>query len=210
MTSDSLEYARIAPLYEALLGRIMRSSRLEVLRLCKAYNLRSLLDIGCGTGEQGAMALSQGIEFIGIDQDLAMLKVARARLPQDTSVQHIVATAFADEILRHKGVVDVALCAFIVHEMDYASRLQLMDEVRLCARHLMLIEYVLPERCLAMPASLVAHIPERLAGKRHYTCFRDVMKRGGVEGFLYETHLPVLTRSTFLGGAVRVVLAKLG
>ena len=46
------------------------------------YQLRSVLDAGCGTGRVAIELANRGIEAVGVDLDPAMLATARAKAPQ--------------------------------------------------------------------------------------------------------------------------------
>jgi len=202
------EYIKIAPVYEKLLGKILYKIRCEVVNLCKKYQLNSLLDIGCGTGGQGAMLLKHGLDFTGIDNSEAMLNQARINLPKNAMLYHLPASNFAEIVMADKKNIDVSLTSLIIHELPHELRLQILNEAKKCAKYLILVEYVLPERNLAIPASLLVHIVERLAGKRHYKCYGDFMRRGAIEGYIYEEKLTTIESKTMLGGALRIALTK--
>lgn len=205
--SENNEYALVAPVYERNFGFLLDKSRLEVLRLCKEHGFHTLLDVGCGTGKQGSMAISQDLTFMGVDQSPSMLAQARLNLPKGTYLQDSSATSFADEFLSHNAIVDVALCSLILHEMSYSSRLQVIEQVRRCARNLIIMEYFSPKHAITAPMYFLVNIAEFLAGKRNYTCYRDFMKRGGIEGILSEMNLPVIAQSTSLN-TIRIVLTS--
>lgn len=202
------EYIKIAPLYERYLSKIFRNMRHEVVNLCKKYQLNSMLDIGCGTGGQGAIALNNGLNFIGIDNSEAMLNQARINLPENSTLYHLPATNFSEKIMADKPHIDVVLASLIIHELPHKTRLQVLAEAKKCADYLILVEYVLPERNLAIPACFLVNIPERLAGKRHYRCYKDFIQRGAIEGYIYDAKLTTIESITLLGGALRIALTK--
>ena len=54
---------------------------MNLLRECQP-NIKTLLDLGCGTGRHNSYLLKQGLEVWGIDQSKTMLEVAKHKYPE--------------------------------------------------------------------------------------------------------------------------------
>jgi ribosomal protein L11 methylase PrmA len=58
----------------------MQTKRSMVMRFCMAYRPRTLLDVGCNSGEFSELALASGADYVvGIDQDFGALQAAVSR-----------------------------------------------------------------------------------------------------------------------------------
>ncbi|MBU4192662.1 MAG: class I SAM-dependent methyltransferase, partial [Proteobacteria bacterium] len=74
------EYARIAPLYDTVVGPFLRpvhAALVEALRAVAGDG--PVVDLCCGTGVVAGMVARTGREAIGVDLSPAMLDRARAR-----------------------------------------------------------------------------------------------------------------------------------
>lgn len=68
---------RLAPLYDAFEGD--RADLLPYLAIVHELGARTLIDIGCGTGEFALLAAAEGYAVQGIDPARASLNVAKAK-----------------------------------------------------------------------------------------------------------------------------------
>lgn len=68
---------RLAPLYDAFEGN--RADLLPYLAIVRELGARTIIDIGCGTGEFALLAAAEGHQVQGVDPARASLAVARSK-----------------------------------------------------------------------------------------------------------------------------------
>ena len=103
---------------------------------------------------------------------------------------------------------DAVVLSLALHEMPEAVGNAALAEALRVAPRVLLADYRLAERNLDLPATLLVHLPERLAGAEHYRNFRGFMARGGVEGLAHRAGLTVIRRERLFGGAGALLLAE--
>lgn len=165
----------------------------------------SVIDIGCGTGEQSALLANDGRQVVGIDASPAMLTIAEKRNSANTAfiLGSGSDTNFPD------GNFSAAILSFVLHETDPLTRVALLSEAkRLVGKHgyIVIAEYQPPKSLWGKFLSLGLHFVERLAGGGHYEGYRDWMKNGGFAGFCGANYLLIHeTRKHF---ASNIVVAR--
>lgn len=198
---------RAARLYEPLLGRLLRPLRDTVLALCPAHG--RILDCGCGPGGLLRLLCAPGRSVTGrsvigrsvtgVDVSALMLAQARRHAPQAGLVQADAGLLpFAD------GCFDAACVCLVLHALPAPVADAALREVRRVARRVILADYVLAERNLALPAVLLAHGVERCVGGDHYRNYRAFMRNGALEGLLYRHGAQPVERHDAFAGAGRV------
>ncbi len=225
-------YARVAPIYDPLVGPFLRPVRRAVNAIARNCACGSILDIGCGTGEQAQMLANSERKVVGIDLSPSMLAKAYERLEKSRSRQ---APRFESEppnvgqALQPAGSglsfilgsgenlpfpsasFDCALISLALHEMDYTSALQVTDEavrVLVPKGKLIIFDYFEPYDLKSQISLALLHVIERFAGKTHFMNFRYFVKDGGLDGFLGNFPLRLIYSRPFFGGAIRLVVCE--
>lgn len=122
-------YARIAPYYDAILGRINAPLNRLMVEVAAAAPGARVLDVGCGTGGLLSSYAAAGATCFGIDLSPAMLDVARDRLP-DANLR----VADATDIPFPDGSFDLSAASLVLHEMDaQVARAVVHEMVRVTA-----------------------------------------------------------------------------
>jgi len=115
--------------------------------------VRSILDLGCGTGETAIATLKQHPQasLVGIDSSDDMLSVARRRLPSET----FIASRLEDP-LPH-GPFDAVVSAFAIHHLDAeqkASLFRRVSEVMSPGGRFVMLAVVVPTEPIDRPIPL--------------------------------------------------------
>lgn len=201
-------YSGLAGYYDFFTARPLSSCRRRIVNVCRENGIKKIVDLACGTGALSFLLWHEaGVRATGVDASPAMLRQARlrrARLrrarsrPQEQppTPQHAAAgdnaapafilglaetTPFADKTF------ELAILSLVLHE-TMVSPMRLMAEAARIADRVLILDYRLAERNLELPAALLAHIPEFLAGREHYAAFREYMRNGALQGLLYQAH----------------------
>ena len=158
-------------------------------RLFRFVNPESyVLDIGCGTGGFALKLANYCAHVTGIDISEKQIRMAKKQLAR-SSVNNV--TFLHADASNLSGLLDrkydSAFFSFIIHEMSHANRLRVLKSVAQVASQLVILDYHTPH-----PLSffgITTRIIEFLAGREHYTNFKDYLKHNGMDGILNEAHL---------------------
>ncbi|AGW13760.1 class I SAM-dependent methyltransferase [Megalodesulfovibrio gigas] len=206
MTED--EYGVVSGIYDPLLDPLLAPLRRAVAAMARARGWTRMVDVGGGTGRQCQALAAAGVSCLLVDRSPGMLRVARGRrmalldVLQGDAVCLPLAAAGADAVV-------FSLC---LHEMPHHVRQAALAEAGRVGRMVVAADYALPESAdwRGRAALLAAHLPERLAGRRHYAMFRDFLARGAAAGVLQAAGFEVLERASLFQGALAVILARPG
>lgn len=86
----SKQFKSIAPYYDKLMENIDYEGWIKyVIDIGNLFDVKisPLLDITCGTGNSVIPFLNKDIEFVGVDNSLEMLKIARKKIPEKFFIQ---------------------------------------------------------------------------------------------------------------------------
>jgi SAM-dependent methyltransferase len=152
-----------------------------------------VLDVGCGDGSLSFKLSRKCRHVTGIDLSKRMIDFASLQKKR----RHILNVEFVQgnaarlpEILTER--FDYAAAVMSLHEMDPASRHQVIAGCLKLADRLILADYAVPfpRNILGAAQTLM----EVMAGKRHYEGFKDWQGKGGLDGFLEREGLKVHER----------------
>lgn len=204
------EYARIAPLYDAVVGPFLRPVHAALVEALRAALVADgpVVDLCCGTGVVADMVARAGLEAIGVDISPAMLDRARARrggarfLLGDATATGLADSAFAGCVI-----------SFALHEKPPETGLAMLAEARRLVAPggaILVADYRMVRG--AWLTGLAITMVERLAGRSHHACFSRYMAGGGSGPFLRRAGLaagpaPGAVRTRFLGDWVGVYQA---
>ncbi len=198
-----LQSLHFAKFYESVIGRLLKGLRLEVLQMTESLGeQQKILDCCCGCGGLLYTFLqSNKYCCTGLDNCPHMLAECKKNAQ---AAQLFLGDArylpFAEQSF------DVATLCMALHAMPLTDAKQVMQELQRVAKYIIVADYCLPERNIALPANMLAYGIEALVGGDHYSCYKEFQKQGGLEGFLYGMGISPLERRMTLCGAGMVVL----
>lgn len=175
------DYGRIAPWYDLLLDRFNRALRVIGFNLFHPPEGAAILEVGCGTGKQLAFYRAHGCRVTGIDLSTAMLQVARPRLDG----RGLLCRGDATRLPFPDDAFDLVLATLALHEMDPAERLAVMEDMTRVLNpegRIGVIDYHPTARrtIKGLWARSFIRGVERVAGRRHYSNYRDFIANGGI------------------------------
>jgi ubiquinone/menaquinone biosynthesis C-methylase UbiE len=166
-----------------------------------------VLDVGCGTGAQLSAYAHAGCHVSCVDLSPGMLDVARRRLGSEADVRE----ASGAEIPFPDERFDLATISFVLHEIPFIDRGQILDEMQRVLKPggaILVIDFQpRPYRGiegLVVRAGIV--VIEIGAGRDHWRNHRDFLRRGGVEALARAHGLSVHDRRLRGGGTLGVTL----
>ena len=202
---DSYEW--IAPVYDALVGPVLKPVQESVCRIARDLGSRKILDIAFGTGMLVHALAENGFLAFGIDISPAML--SRAQVKKHPRAAFLLGNGenlpFASESF------DCVVLSLAMHEMKHSSAVQVTkDALRVLTSggRLIVFDYRRGADVISRISLLMMHIPERIAGKRHFRNFKFFIKVGGFESIIGRFPLKVLSDQNYFGGAAAIVVSE--
>jgi demethylmenaquinone methyltransferase/2-methoxy-6-polyprenyl-1,4-benzoquinol methylase len=181
MINSKDPYATIARIYDPVLQPFMSQMRRETALLCIGRGLRTVLDIGCGTGRQCIILHRHGVQATGVDTSPAMLEVAQAKSPP--GITYICAQATALSLPEHQ--FDAVIFSFSLHENPPPIIRAMLREAHRVLKPqgmLLIADYLAPGCLSQLFAHMAVAVIERLAGREHSRNYRRFLAGGGVTG----------------------------
>jgi ubiquinone/menaquinone biosynthesis C-methylase UbiE len=187
-----LGYDVLSRLVFAPLGGLDRL-RDEAMELAHVGSSTRVLELGCGTGGFTRRLVASGAEVTAVDRSPSALARALRRAPDAAFVEADVVGFRPTPALRY----DLALFAFVLHELDEGARqrsLRAAREALVDGGRVLVVEHALPEKGVvakAMSRFVHAFEPPSVVG----------WLRGGFVGELAEAGLRVTERRVLARGA---------
>ncbi len=203
-------YRRVAGIYDRLFEPINSGLRVLGTRMLPPQAGLHVLDVGCGTGAHLEVYRKAGCRLHGIDTSPSMLEIARRRLGEDADL-HL---GDATDMPFANGVIDLACCMLVLHEMDHAIRMATLGEMKRVVKpggHLLLIDFH------AGPARPVKgwfvkpmiFLTELAAGGRHFRNYRNFISIRGLPTLIAESGLDRQETRIVAGGGVALHLVAI-
>ncbi len=196
------DYQGIAPVYDMILNPFLDSMRRDICCLLLSLNVRTVVDLGCGTGRQCALLHEQGIKVSGVDKSPAMLQKAETGTHGkiEYRLEDLTATSFRNNSF------DASVVSLALHENDQVTQDRtIMEACRITSPHGFVA--FLDHGRIQSPAARIIHyfacIPERLAGRKHFQNYLLFMKNQGLQGLLgSRPELKTVREKGYLFGAL--------
>jgi ubiquinone/menaquinone biosynthesis C-methylase UbiE len=176
------KYDIVAKLYDPVLYFFMKSTRLAVLKDLLEHKDKAILDLCCGTGNQIKLLAKHGFTNLHcLDLSASMLEIAKKSDYQiNIYNEDATNTSLDDESF------DIIIISFAIHEKDKTTQQNLMNEIhRLLKKDglLLAVDFVFDERT-PIKSKIGIRFAEKLAGKEHYTNFKNYIQNGGIAGVI--------------------------
>jgi SAM-dependent methyltransferase len=162
-----------------------------------------VLDACCGTGGLAHRIAATGRHVTGVDLSPRNIEFARHH-GSGTSVVFDVCDV--SDLPYDDGAFDLATIVLALHEMPTYSRVPVLRELGRVAKRVLVVDYEVP-----MPRNVAGirnRAMEAVAGREHFTAFRDYSKRGGLTALLHVAELHSESKRTLDGGTLIVQVAQ--
>ena len=176
--------------YATVIDPLLRNIRIYTLEFSGMKAGDRVLDVCCGTGAQAFHYAKRGIIATGIDLNPNMIKLAEASKRKQGFQNVLFQIADATNLPFQDGSFDYASTSFALHEKEMAARDRIISEMKRVVRKggtLVFVDFQVP-----LPKNLSAYLVrviEFMAGRRHYRCFREYVKQGGLGEILKKNQL---------------------
>ncbi len=202
-------YRNVAGIYDRIFEPINKGLRSLGARMLPPEQGMQVLDIGCGTGVHLDLYKKYGCKLYGVDTSPAMLGMAKQRLGDSADLRLGDATSIPFE----DNSFDLVLCMLVLHEMDQATRLAVIAEMKRVIKadgHILLIDFH------AGPARLLKgwfikpfiFVSELAAGRRHFRNYRHFISIRGLPTLIEQNGLKQKESKIVAGGAMALHLVQ--
>ena len=138
----------------------------------------TIIDVGCGTGRFSFLVVDKVKMVTGIDLSSKNIETAnqtlKRKINNKISFQH---TTLA-KLISQNHHFDYAVMTYVIHEVNPEQRIALLKEMAQIADKIIIGDYLVPVNKGFW--SVLNIIVEYLAGKEHYTNFKDFVANGGL------------------------------
>lgn len=201
------EYKNSARFYDRFIEPMNTGLRGVGLKMAPAVAGASVLDVGCGTGTHLGLYLDGGCKVYGIDSSPAMLREAKRKLGGGAELILDDATAmpYGD------ASFDLVMISLILHETSPETRSGILSEVKRVLKkdgRILIIDYHPgPIKPLGgwLKKTMIYFI-EFIAGKEHFTHYRQFIKVGGIPALAGENDLSIEQQKLVAGANVGIFL----
>jgi len=195
--------------YETLIDPFLKDMRMFIAQFTDLNPGDRILDVCCGTGAQVLKYAERGPIAVGIDNDPAMLRVAKRNRMKQKLDNVSFQLADATRLPFKDSCFDYASISFGLHDKISQVRNRVVSEMkRVVKQHGALIladyEVPLPRNIWAIAARGI----EFLVNGSHYEGFKDYLGSGGLDGILRTHNLREEQRTRMKSGLVVIVKAN--
>lgn len=207
MTRDP--YRKSAAHYDRFVGPLTSALRRSGMKMFPPKPGMKVLEVGCGTGLNLMLYRQAGCSVYGIDASPSMLGVARTRLGEDADLQLGDASSMAYE----ENFFDLVIAMFLLHDMPGEMRPAVMREMIRVTKpegRVLIIDFhpgPIPFPKGWIYKAVVLFI-ERVAGREHFSNFRDFLLRKGLPGLILNQNLVVDRQKIVSAGNIAFFLIK--
>jgi len=194
--------------YRALIDPLVRPLRKRIVRLCRKFRAREILDIASATGAQCRLLARAGTTATGIDLSEAMIASAARR--GGRNVRYLQGSAY--DLPFDGDSFDASLLLLALHEHTEKERAQMLREAVRVVRpggYLIIADYTVPVHPRFHIPWQTVRLIEWLAGAEHLAGFRDFVARGGLVGLLARHSLSPVLRMGSHFGAIGIVAIRM-
>jgi len=167
----------------------------------------TVLDIGCGTGEQLFYLSKQIKSGLGVELSTTMIATCekQASSRDITNCKFLLADASDLSELEEQSF-DYAITSLVIHEMPQELRLPVLHEMARLGKQLILVDWIYPQPPLTR--KITTHFFERVAGKAHYAGFKSFIQQEGMPALIKTLGLEVIETQITGKGTIQLWLCR--
>ena len=185
--------------YDKIFDSLLKKARMKICEITEAGKQERILDVCCGTGAQASL-FSEKSDFVyAIDLDQRMIEFA---LRRKTKVNFGV--AYAERLAFPSGFFDAVSISLALHEKEEKLIKSVVSEIKRVVKKKGKI--VIADYNTSLP--FLVWTIERLAGERHFNCFKNYLLKGGLEAIIKESDLEVEAETLAFAKIIKIIKAK--
>lgn len=180
-------YTRSAPFYNPIVEPWLRPIKKKIVQECLRLNLRSVLDVGCGTGTLVELMRKEGIQAMGLDPSPGMIRVSRG----NSWGPFFLVRGRGERLPFPSGTFQGLVYSMVLHENSPIRRKEMLAEalrVLSPGGTLFILDYQKPSTPLGHSARRIEYLVEWAVGGAHFRNYRQFMQEGALPAIL--SHFP--------------------
>lgn len=206
MMADDIE-GRFAALYDALFGLVLSPIRRHTVNTVQRCGCRSIVDLGCGTGDQCRQLWQQDTtrRVHGVDRSPDMVAVARRKSPAAVAY-HVAdsrATGFTDDRF------DCAILSLVLHAQDERDQRDIMAEARRIVNEegvIILTDFSQRQSWKGAAPHAVVHVVESFALGDHRRNSLQFRKQGALRALVAAHGFSIQESQSFYCNAIETIV----
>lgn len=151
----------------------------------------SVLDVGCGTGRFSFSVADKVSKVVGVDLSSKNINTANQTLNKNPNNKISFLHTTLSDLISKQQHFDYAVITYVIHEVNPEERIPLLKEMRILADKIIIGDYLVPISKNFW--SVLNEVVEFLAGKEHYTNFKDFVKIGGLQSLTKQAELKIIS-----------------
>jgi len=173
------EYNLISKIYDPSLYIFLNPIRKAVVKIIQDLNPEKIIYFCCGTGNQLKYLKKQGFNnLLGIDIDEGMVKQSnKGKYKANCEIKDASDTKYDDNSF------DFIMVSLAIHEKNEEIQQKIIKEMYRIVKpggNILIVDYIYNNNTFKF-AKLGVHIIERIAGKEHYSNFKNFIRIGGLD-----------------------------
>jgi len=202
-------YRKFAAHYDRFVGPFTNALRHIGMKMYPPKPGMKVLEVGCGTGTNLMLHRQTGCSVYGIDLSPSMLEIAHTKLGEGADLQ----LGDASSMPYQDNFFDLVIAMFALHEMPREIRPLVMREmIRVTKQQgrVLIIDFH-PGRIRFPKGWLykaVILFIERVAGREHFSNYRDFLSQKGLPGLIETQKLIVDRQKIVSAGNIALFLIK--
>ncbi len=151
----------------------------------------SVLDVGCGTGRFSFSAADKVSKVVGIDLSSKNITTANQTLNKNPNDKISFLHTTLSDLISKQQHFDYAVMTYVIHEVNPEERIPLLKEMMNLADKMIIGDYLVPISKSFW--SVLNEVVEFLAGREHYSNFKDFVKIGGLQSLTKQAELKIIS-----------------
>ena len=202
-------YRKFAAQYDRFVGPFTNALRHIGMKMRPPKPGMKVLEVGCGTGTNLMLYHRAGCSVYGIDLSPSMLEIAHTKLGEGADLQ----LGDASNMPYQNNFFDLVIAMFALHEMPREIRPLVMREmIRVTKQQgrVLIIDFHPGRICFPkgwLNKAVILFI-ERVAGREHFSNYRDFLSQKGLPGLIETQKLIVDRQKIVSAGHIAVFLIK--
>ncbi len=150
----------------------------------------SVIDIGCGTGRFSFFVADKVSQVVGMDLSQKNIEKAEENLSKKPNNKIVFKHTSLEDIISQNLLFDYAVVTYVIHEVNAEERTELLKQLSQVAKKIIIGDYLVPKPKGIW--SILNDVVEYLAGREHYTNYKNFVQNGGIKKIIDEVGLVIL------------------
>jgi len=151
----------------------------------------TVVDVGCGTGRFSFTVANKVSKVVGVDLSIKNINKASQLLSKNPNPKISFQHSKLSDLISKNQHFDYAVMTYVIHEVNPDERIPLLKEMAQIADKIIIGDYFVPIHKGLWSA--INEVVEFLAGKEHYTNFKDFAANGGLIRLAENAELKIIS-----------------